>query len=106
MKITIIVDDGFVAVDGEGFNGIDLSELAAENIHAVQFYGTWGEVEFKPFMHLGEDGFAKLKKPQNDVFSAEYISVFQREIDRWAMAKEQARIAAEAQAVQPAVAVQ
>lgn len=92
MKFTIVVDDGFVSVDGEGYNGIDLSELAAENIHAVQFYGEYGEAEFKPVFNAET---RQLTKPVNEVFDAKYVYVFQTVIDRWEAAKEQARIAAE-----------
>ena len=95
-KLTIIVDDGLVSVDGESYTGIDLSEIAAENIHAVQFYGTWGEVEFKPFVHLDEDGVARLRKPENAVFGADGVSVFDREMQRWNDAKQAAAQAAAA----------
>ena len=46
MRVTIIPDDGFVSVDGEGFLDIDLSSMPA-NIHAVQWYHTEGEVEYR-----------------------------------------------------------
>ena len=43
--LTIIKDDSFVAVDGVGIEPIDCSSLAS-NIHAIQFDGTNGEVEY------------------------------------------------------------
>tara|TARA_R110000772_G_scaffold247498_2_gene361333 strand:- start:133 stop:567 length:435 start_codon:yes stop_codon:yes gene_type:complete len=43
--LTIIKDDGFVSVDGVGLNSIDCSSLAT-NIHAIQFDGTNGHVEY------------------------------------------------------------
>ena len=43
--LTIIKDDSFVSVDGFGLHGIDCSSLAS-NVHAVQFDGTNGEVEY------------------------------------------------------------
>ena len=43
--LTIIKDDGFVSVDGVGIDSIDCSSLAS-NIHAIQFDGTNGEVEY------------------------------------------------------------
>ena len=43
--LTIIKDDGFVKVDGYGIQPIDCSSLAA-NIHAIQFDGTNGHVEY------------------------------------------------------------
>lgn len=44
MKVTIIPADGFVAVDGVGFNGIDMVSVES-NVHAVQWNGTSGEIE-------------------------------------------------------------
>lgn len=46
MKVTIIPADGFVAVDGVGFNGIDMVSVES-NVHAVQWNGTSGEIERK-----------------------------------------------------------
>ena len=43
--LTIIKSDEFVRVDGMGLDGIDCSSLAS-NVHAVQFDGTNGEVEY------------------------------------------------------------
>lgn len=46
MRVTIIPVDGFVSVDGEGYSGLDLSFVDA-SVHAVQWYGEFGEVEIK-----------------------------------------------------------
>lgn len=51
MKLTAIKSDGFVAIDGEGYDGIDLSALNNEqmfgsSIRAIQWYDTFGDVEF------------------------------------------------------------
>lgn len=43
--LTIIKDDSFVKVDGFGLEPIDCSSLAS-NIHAIQFDGTNGEIEY------------------------------------------------------------
>ena len=43
--LTIIKDDSFVAVDGFGIEPIDCSSLAT-NVHAIQFDGTNGHVEY------------------------------------------------------------
>lgn len=45
-RISIIPDDGTVAVNGMSLAGLDLSFLP-NDIHAVQWYGENGEVEFK-----------------------------------------------------------
>lgn len=44
MRATIIPADGFCSVDGVGFNGVDMTSVAPE-VHAVQWYGTYGEIE-------------------------------------------------------------
>lgn len=45
-RISIIPDDGIVAVNGMSVTGLDLSFLP-NDIHAIQWYGERGEVEFK-----------------------------------------------------------
>ena len=44
MRITIIPIDTFCAVDGIGFVGIDMTSVP-KDVHAVQWFGTWGEQE-------------------------------------------------------------
>jgi hypothetical protein len=46
IRLTIIPDDGYCAVEGIGYSGIDMTSLAAE-IHALQWYGECGEEEIK-----------------------------------------------------------
>lgn len=53
MKVTIIRDDGYVSVDGRGFQGIDMSSLDA-SIHAVQWNGVDGEIEWEPDPQTGQ----------------------------------------------------
>jgi len=43
MRVTIIPSDNVVIVDGEAKTPIDLSFM--KDVHAVQWYETWGEVE-------------------------------------------------------------
>lgn len=47
MRLTIIPSDKFISIDNEGLLNVsqDLSWIP-ENIHAVQWYDTWGEVEY------------------------------------------------------------
>jgi hypothetical protein len=45
MRVTIIAPDRLVAVDNVAYNGLDFQALPAD-IHAVQWYGTAGEVEY------------------------------------------------------------
>jgi hypothetical protein len=44
MRATIIPADTFCSVDGVGYNGVDMTSVGPE-VHAVQWYGTYGEVE-------------------------------------------------------------
>jgi hypothetical protein len=44
MKFTLIIPDGTMAIDGEGFT-IDVSS-APSGLHAVQWYDTWGDEEW------------------------------------------------------------
>lgn len=46
MKLTIVPDDKVVIVDGEVYFDVDVSSIDA-NIHAIQWYDTYGEIEFK-----------------------------------------------------------
>lgn len=43
-RVIILPADGFVSIDGRGFTGLDLSALDPD-IHAVQWYGSDGELE-------------------------------------------------------------
>ncbi len=44
MRVTIIPIDTFCAVDGIGFDGIDMTSVP-KDVHVVQWFGTWGEEE-------------------------------------------------------------
>ena len=44
MRVTIIPIDTFCAVDGIGFGGVDMTSVPTD-VHAVQWFGTWGEQE-------------------------------------------------------------
>jgi predicted O-linked N-acetylglucosamine transferase (SPINDLY family) len=48
MRLTIISSDKFISIDGQGLLDIeqDLSWIPS-NVRAVQWYDTWGEVEYK-----------------------------------------------------------
>lgn len=69
MRVTIVADDGKVGVDGV-FRSVDLSTLDA-NIHAVQWDGTSGHIEFKD------------RSPEQRIAD---ISPFQSFIDAWTAA--------------------
>lgn len=46
MRVTIITQDKSVTIDGVSFDKLDLSAIDP-SIHAVQWYGTEGEIEIK-----------------------------------------------------------
>lgn len=75
MQLTIIADDGFVAVDRAGYTGLELPGLDPA-IHAVQFTGASGWVEYRTLL----DG----TKPANAPI--ESVEAFQACIDAWSVA--------------------
>jgi len=85
MRLTIIADDGAVGVDGEFFPQLYLPQLDA-SIHAVQWYGEYGEVEYKTRI---EDGV--LVKPANVLITD--VASYQFAVDAWNAAKLQATTA-------------
>ena len=72
MRITIIREDGYVSIDGVGYHNIDMSSVS-EEIHAVQWYDTEGDIEFITIK-------GKHKKPNQTI---ESISDFQQIISLW-----------------------
>lgn len=66
-RITIIADDGVVGVDGE-FREVDLADLDPD-IHAVQWDGAKGHIEFRTKGKLAKEVTS--------------ITPFQKYIDRW-----------------------
>jgi|GEM_PF-1321082 len=76
MKLTIIPDDQTVTIDGERF-AIDCADLVAQRIHAVQWDGVRGHIEFRD----ADDG----NKPANELI--ESVARFQPLIDAWHDAK-------------------
>ncbi len=76
MRVTIIPADGFVSIDGQGFNNLDLSFMDP-SIHAIQWYGTDGELERK-------DNRGKIIANEA-VFD---ISPYQAAVDAWNAKKE------------------
>ena len=46
MQVTIIPSDSVVVIDGLVFNDIDMTSVDS-SVHAVQWYGDSGEIEFK-----------------------------------------------------------
>ena len=92
MKLTIVPDDGAVYKDGISYSGLDLPFIP-QNIHALQWYGEFGEIEFKSAFVDG-----RIVKPENEVITA-LPSWADQAVAKWQEA-EDARIAAELAAQQ------
>jgi hypothetical protein len=75
MKLTIISDNNLVKIDGIGYR-VDLSSLPRD-IHAVQWDGSSGEIEFR--------NNANGKPNNQQIFS---IENFQQFVDLWVVADE------------------
>lgn len=76
MRLIIVPADGFVSVNGVGFNNLDLSFMAS-SVHAVQWYETNGEIEVKDPV-TG-------RMVANEVITS--VDAFQPAIDVWQTAK-------------------
>lgn len=75
MRVTIIPEDGLVSVDKEGYSGLDLSFMASD-VHAVQWYGTEGEVEYQD---------ARGRAVRNEKITD--LKPFQPALDAWQVSK-------------------
>ena len=91
MRLTIVADDGAVGVDGEFFSGLDLSALDP-TIHAVQWYGEYGEVEFKTRFEYGAS-----VKPANEAITD--VTPYQFAVSVWQAAKDAQAAAIQSQTI-------
>ena len=82
MRATIIADDNMVSVDGTP-RTVDCSPLVAQNIHAVQWYDTAGEEEYRTDPETGE------RMPNGKITD---FSTYQPYVDLWEAASAKARI--------------
>jgi len=76
MQITVINQDKTIGLEGEFYSGLNLG--LSNDIHAIQWYGTWGEIEYTRTLVDG-----KPFKPENttitDFTPYEYlISIWQQ----------------------------
>lgn len=72
MRIAIIAEDSRVSIEGQS-ERVDLSTLD-EEVHAVQWYGTVGEVEYK------HDYIANTKKNNERI---DDFTPYQKFVDAW-----------------------
>lgn len=88
-RYTIIVEDKSVSVDGVGYS--DVSIDLPTTIHAVQWYGTYGEIEFSPIFNPET---TTITKASNEIFTNP--DRFKSALDAWIVADLQAKEALEA----------
>jgi hypothetical protein len=79
MRVTIVRSDGLVSVNGVAYAGLDLSFIPVD-IHAVQWYGSSGEVEYV-------DPMTNRMLANTAI---ESITAFQQAIDLWETTNTQA----------------
>lgn len=96
MRLTIIADDKTIGVDSVNIYPIELPQLDS-SIHAVQWYETWGEVEFKTVLVDGQP-----IKPANQIITD--VTPYEWALTAWNEAK--AVLAAEASAAAEAAAAE
>jgi hypothetical protein len=73
MRVTIVAEDNIVIVEGQA-ESVDLSSSLDEEIHAVQWYGTVGEVEYK------HDYIENTRKPNERITD---FTPYQKFVDLW-----------------------
>jgi hypothetical protein len=79
MRLVIIADDARVGIDALNYDGLDMSQLDP-SIHAVQWYGEYGEVEFKSKFENGQ-----IVKAHNEIITD--VTPYQWAVDAWKAAK-------------------
>lgn len=94
MRLTIVPDDGAVYKDNLSYSGLNL-DFVPDNVHALQWYSEYGEIEFKSSFVDG-----RIVKPENEVITA-LPAWADQALAKWQEA-EDARIAAELAAQQAA----
>jgi hypothetical protein len=80
MRVTIVVDDNIVLVDGKPAH-VDLSPLIADRIHAVQWYDSKGEVEFR----ADDDDPLGDRQPNERISD---FTPFNRYVEKWKVQRE------------------
>lgn len=78
MRVTIINRDDSVTINGKTHSGLDFSKFP-ENIHAIQWYETYGEVEYV----TGADGI----KPANE--KIDNLEPYNYLLDLWEIAEQE-----------------
>ena len=79
MKLVIVADDKRVCIDELCFDDLDVSALDT-SIHAIQWNGECGEIEYKSVFADGQ-----ITKPQNQVITD--VTPYQWAVDAWNVEK-------------------
>ena len=79
MKLVIVSDDKRVCIDELCFDDLDVSALDT-SIHAIQWNGEWGEIEYKSVFADGQ-----ITKPQNQAITD--VTPYQWAVDAWNVEK-------------------
>jgi hypothetical protein len=77
MRVTIVADDDTVLVDGKP-QAVDCKQLVTEGKHAVQWYGAFGEVEFRSELNAEK---REVTRKANEKITD--IAPYQSYIDAW-----------------------
>jgi hypothetical protein len=96
MRATIVVDDNIVLVDGKP-QTVDCSPLVADGIHAVQWYDSVGEVEYRTDLETGD------RAPNARITD---FSPYQPYVDLWQAETAKANIHPSLNSIQPMTAAQ
>jgi hypothetical protein len=84
MKVTIVNESKLIGIDGEVFSGLSFD--LANDVHAIQWYDTWGEVEHPVALQDGRP-----VKPANTVITS-FVD-YEHLIPIWQAAKDAATTA-------------
>jgi hypothetical protein len=95
MRVTIVVDDNIVMVDGKG-RTVDCAPLVKDGIHAVQWHHEFGEEEFRS--EIDQQTKTWTRKPNAPITD---FSKYQPYVDLWMIenAKQEAIEAEQQQAI-------
>ena len=92
MRMTMIADDNLVIVDGMGRKVPNLSELIDPSVHAMQWYETWGEVEFRSIDPDGDGPELPYKPPNEKIRAEEFQQRFVKAFEAFASLSDEANL--------------
>lgn len=81
MRVTIVVNDNIILVDGVA-RQVACAKLATEGKHALQWYGEWGEIEFAT--KIDNEKKCLTREPNKTITD---LAEFQPYIEQWGRAE-------------------